>query len=311
MDPVTITHKKSGAKAVVHPFGATVVSFCPAAQGDADGNERGEMLFVSKLAKRDGSKAIRGGIPLAFPQFGQPDKSMPQHGFLRNNMWTVGKLYDDGDGTDDSASCCEFHLSLKDVVNGRGGVWAKDTTKYDCQLTLIVKVQATKLITVLTVTNEGKTAFDFQALFHTYYKVEGGHALNKEACFVKGLGGYSVKDQITSNKYVITNDETEIFVDREVDRIYTPPAAKPRLNLTLQTSKLHKTNISAMALVNGVITPVSVVVWNPHVEKAKGMGDFGDEEYHDMICVEPGILTEIPSLEPGKKGVFEQIISAL
>jgi D-hexose-6-phosphate mutarotase len=27
--------------------------------------------------------AIRGGIPVVFPQFGQPDAAMAQHGFAR------------------------------------------------------------------------------------------------------------------------------------------------------------------------------------------------------------------------------------
>jgi glucose-6-phosphate 1-epimerase len=29
------------------------------------------------------------------------------------------------------------------------------------------------------------------------------------------------------------------------------------------------------------------VVWNPWIEKAKALADFGDEEYRSMLCVEP------------------------
>ena len=36
----------------------------------------------------DGSKAIRGGIPLVFPQFGLgPAMPKTQHGFARNSRW--------------------------------------------------------------------------------------------------------------------------------------------------------------------------------------------------------------------------------
>ena len=55
-------------------FGATVISWI------FNGRER---LFVSETAVWDGKKAIRGGIPLVFPQFGQPLKTMSQHGFAR------------------------------------------------------------------------------------------------------------------------------------------------------------------------------------------------------------------------------------
>ena len=32
------------------------------------------------------------------------------------------------------------------------------------------------------------------------------------------------------------------------------------------------------------------VVWNPWINKAKAMSDFGDEEYKVMICVEVGYV---------------------
>ena len=35
-----------------------------------------------------------------------------------------------------------------------------------------------------------------------------------------------------------------------------------------------------------------LVLWNPWVEKSKGMGDFGDEEFNQMVCVETVISNE-------------------
>ena len=57
--PVTITHGASGAACTVYPFGAHVTSY-----KTASGRE---LLFLSRDAKLDGTKAIRGGIPLCFP----------------------------------------------------------------------------------------------------------------------------------------------------------------------------------------------------------------------------------------------------
>ena len=31
------------------------------------------------------------------------------------------------------------------------------------------------------------------------------------------------------------------------------------------------------------------MVWNPWVVKAKGMADFGDDEFRQMLCVEPAV----------------------
>ena len=60
---------------------------------------------MSPLAPFDGSKAIRGGIPIVFPAFGQPatiptdisssefiPNPMSQHGFARTAVWTFESL---------------------------------------------------------------------------------------------------------------------------------------------------------------------------------------------------------------------------
>jgi len=296
MNEVNIIHS-SGAEATVHPFGATLTSYKT--------KTGREIIFVSSLAKRDGSKAIRGGIPLVFPQFGQElDKEMRSHGFLRCNLWKSNNMYEDKNG----AACCDFSLSLKNVVEGRNGKWSVKNTDIDCEVVLTVKVTAYAIRTILNIHNTGNVNFDFQTLFHTYFRVEGGQALNKSLCNVKGLVGYSVEDKVTMNKY-IQKDE-DVFVDKEVDRIFVNPS-KGELDLVLSTTASSKIQIQAKAFIDEMQANVSVVIWNPFIEKSKRLSDFDDDEYHNMICVEPGLLREVPSLEPSKKAVFEQIISVL
>ena len=71
----------------VYLHGATVTSFTPA------GGE--PVLFLSEQAALDGSKAIRGGVPICFPWFGP--KHAPSHGFARTAAWTLVAVRDDGD----------------------------------------------------------------------------------------------------------------------------------------------------------------------------------------------------------------------
>ena len=60
MEQIDIQHS-SGARVVVSKFGATVLSWTlPSGK---------QMLYLSKIASLDGTKAIRGGIPVVFPQF--------------------------------------------------------------------------------------------------------------------------------------------------------------------------------------------------------------------------------------------------
>jgi hypothetical protein len=62
---VQLLHPSNLSSAEVCLYGATVTSFATQLPG---ASTRTENLFVSKKAVLDGSKAIRGGVPLVFPQ---------------------------------------------------------------------------------------------------------------------------------------------------------------------------------------------------------------------------------------------------
>ena len=265
----TITHSASGASVQFHEFGATVTSF------KTSGNR--ECLFLSKDAKMDGSKAVRGGIPLVFPQFGQPDKSMPQHGFLRNNFWKVDEssAYDNETGAGISLS-----LDLKDVKNSRGGKW-DENTKFDCTATLSIKVDASKLTTELSIKNTAGENFDFQTLQHTYFRVEDGAAFDPKQCYVKGLEGYAVYDQITKEESTLGSEP--IPLEGNVDRIYTPPNGRDVVSVNIGVGGGKVMKLTASGMCNDAVAPISCVVWNPYKEKAAAMSDFGDDQVRRVL----------------------------
>jgi glucose-6-phosphate 1-epimerase len=304
----TITHSASGATCRVHEFGATILSFQTAAGR--------ECLFLSRNSKMDGSKPIRGGIPLVFPIFGPPvaasqeessgsKNTMPQHGFLRKNVWKFDEStrYDTAE-----AAGMECSLQLNDVDDGRGegNTWEKGKAEYDCTVVLAIKVEASQLTTKLTVKNTGTKAFPFQVLFHTYYQVDDHAALNGAHCFVKGLEAYSVQDKISGASYVQGSDP--ITIQGNVDHVYEPPANHDTLSVTIGVGPRSKImQMTARGTVGGASVPTSCVVWNPHKIKAEEMGDFGSDQYVDMICVEPGLLGN-PILEVGLSAEFVQVM---
>ena len=76
------THKLSlpcGDELTVALHGAHVLSWV------SQGRER---LYLSPHSVMDGHAAIRGGVPVCFPQFNQRG-SLPKHGFARNLPWHV------------------------------------------------------------------------------------------------------------------------------------------------------------------------------------------------------------------------------
>jgi glucose-6-phosphate 1-epimerase len=66
--------------------------------------------------------------------------------------------------------------------------------------------------------------------------------------------------------------------------------------------------MEAFAEIDESPAPLSCVVWNPGADKAKALPDFADEEYKDMVCVEPGLLGHQAILHPGKEARFTQMI---
>ncbi|XP_031108686.1 putative glucose-6-phosphate 1-epimerase [Ipomoea triloba] len=71
-----------GRSTEVYLYGAHVTSW--------KNEHGGEMLFVSSKAFFKPPTAIRGGIPICFPQFSNLGP-LEQHGFARNKHWTVEK----------------------------------------------------------------------------------------------------------------------------------------------------------------------------------------------------------------------------
>jgi glucose-6-phosphate 1-epimerase len=293
-----VIHSQSGARCSIHEYGATVLTY-----QNAQGRD---VLFLSRDAILDGSKPIRGGIPLVFPIFGPPsskESTMPQHGFARNNTWSIvpHSLKDNPESAE-----ITYELHFKDVVAGVGthNPWADGSL--DVHLFYRVEITGNSLTTELTVKNTGKASFPFQALFHTYYMVDNHAALDNTQCYVQGLDDYHASDKVTQETYTVGSDA--VVVQGETDLVHSPPNGIDQAEVVIGVGGTHCVVLQCSGTVNSQSVPISVVVWNPYKEKAAAMSDFGSDQYADMICVEPGILGN-PELVAGETASMTQVIT--
>jgi glucose-6-phosphate 1-epimerase len=163
-----------GASATVTLYGAHLVSW-----RSADGAER---LFCSARSARDGSRAIRGGVPVIFPQFAERGDGM-RHGFARVSAW---RLADSGVG--EQGAFAVFALARPDLAAASADAW-----EHGFELRLTVALQGQTLNLSLDVRNTGDDDFDFSAALHSYLLVDA-----LEAARIKGLeaGAMRIDDKI-------------------------------------------------------------------------------------------------------------------
>ncbi|MGI8509909.1 MAG: D-hexose-6-phosphate mutarotase [Gemmatimonadaceae bacterium] len=264
-DTFTLTHS-SGSSASVTSYGAQVLSWI-----DSEGRER---LYLSELAHSDGGTAIRGGIPVIFPQFGAGP--LPKHGFLRTRRWSLASH---------SASAATFRITDDESTRS---LWPYP---FLAELT----VELSRALSVkLTVTNTGESRFTFAAALHNYFAID-----LIDAARVRGLSGLSYIDKTAAGTQSVEL-APELHITGETDRIYI---AGPRQLSIRGAVGLSSTAISASGFGDWV-------VWNPWQEASSGLTDMRPEDYRHMLCVEAARVIEPAALEPRAAWVAEEILSA-
>ena len=140
---------------------------------------------------------------------------------------------------------------------------------HEFRLVLTVSVGRSLRVT-LAMAHAGPDEAVCTAALHSYFAVSDVRRVR-----VTGLAGRSYIDTVGGGA-IRRRQEGPVTVSEETDRVYVDttdacviedPAWLRRVRIAKQGSR-------------------TTVVWNPWVEKAKRMADFGDDEYPQMICVE-------------------------
>lgn len=252
-----------GASAVISLLGGQVLSWIT-----PDGRER---LFLSDKAVFDGSVAIRGGIPVCWPQFAALG-DLPKHGFVRTRPWQVA-----------TERCGDDYALVTLAIEDDEATRALWPHAFRLELTLMLEDDRIDL--ELSVSNTGEAPLSFTGALHTYLRVT-----QVEDVALEGLYGHHYRDAANGDK-VIRDSGTAVMVDAEIDRVYRD-VKRPQL---LQAGNLSL-GIQSQDFPD-------VVVWNPWVDKCGALADMPADGWRHMLCVEAAVA-ETPVLVPAGEEWF-------
>lgn len=235
-----------------------------------------ELLFMSSKAEIGvEGKAIRGGIPICWPQFGGFDNvaagaPKKKHGLVRtSNLWKVAG----------SAHGSEVTLRLAPDEN------MKQAWRGDFAIFLRVSLDVDRLQIMFKVENHHSSSpLEFTGALHTYFNVE-----DSAECRVMGLKDcvceYGVKDKFTGDEKEsrpmvsfgpgsVGYPSDGSLAHPEVENMYGSANDEITLYAKSHCIRLTKSNWTDW------------VLWNIGQEKAPSMSDLGEGEHKNYVCIE-------------------------
>lgn len=257
-DAVEIHHPYFFARIFLQ--GAHLTEFSP--------RESDNWLWLSPTARYASGTAIRGGIPICWPWFGDPAKNPPEvaqriarpkpHGFARTQPWTLEAAHSSPEHVEVSMTL-EAH-SLDENL----GDWPLEArvtfhfTSDSCEVSLETR-------------NTADQPVAFTEALHTYIPTS-----NIDQTTVSGFDGVRYTDTLDQWRDAIQSGP--IRFNGEVDRIYHGSG-------DIQIERPE----GSMCLVSQ--GSESTVVWNPGPVKAARLPDFPDTAWASMLCVETANAT--------------------
>lgn len=293
MTEVTLNHPKGSSLSILL-YGATVISWKSATRRNSKLTER---LFVSSKAALDGSKAVRGGIPVVFPCFGPPTHpdhaKLPQHGFARTEVWSWDKeiVHNDMDHT------VSVTLTLKPTTK------ILELFSKPFELHYTVALGEFDISTELRVHNTSTSthyppdSVEFQALFHNYIRAPSNEVL------VTPLKDVLYYDKTETTEQARANPKTEtrsgVDVRTVTDSVYENAPDHCEITWPGGGISLKKDGLK------------DLVIWNPQAEQGRKIVDMEDLGWEKYVCAEPGFVRGFCRVDPGHTWVGRQTLSII
>jgi glucose-6-phosphate 1-epimerase len=256
-------------------------------------------LFLSQACEYQRGSALRGGIPICWPWFGDLAKNpdavkqqlmtdaqsaiteFPAHGFVRQRDWTVASIRTPSD----DLTIVELSYHVKDEP-----LWPFDTV-------LMCRISVGAALSVsLHIANNSSQPVVFSAALHSYFAVS--HVDNVRISGLNQCKYYDALDVSEKNEWQLKTQQGDIAFSREVDRVYQSSSSPVVIH-----DKNRATNISSLG-------SRSTVVWNPWVDKSQTLSQFKEDDYQRMICVETAnAVNDVIRLKAGESHKLEVTIS--
>jgi glucose-6-phosphate 1-epimerase len=261
-----------GARAEAYAHGAHVVAWRP-----ASGEER---LYLSGSSAFETGVAIRGGIPVIFPQFASLGPLL-KHGFARIMEWETVRCGRTTSGKGEA----QFRLTSSPVTRE---IWP-----HDFEATLVASVGGMSLTVALSILNRGGAALSFTAALHTYLLVD-----DVRDATITGLAAAAYRDSAAGGTEE-RQPEPELRVTGELDRIYfdVPSPIEVR-------DRVRRTRVAMSGFTDAV-------VWNPGAERAAGLADLEPGGWLRMLCVESAAIGKPVTLGAGERWTGQSTLTAL
>ena len=259
-----VTHLRSddGASAVVADHGAHLLSWCPAGGVEA--------LFLSTASRYGVNDAIRGGVPIIFPQFGEHGAGK-RHGIARSLSWQfLGATLAGGVALARWTLCG----TLEQYCDEHGS----DDRHY--RLGFDVRLGGGCIELGLVVENTGTRVWQCHAALHTYLRVD-----DLAATSVIGLQGQHYIDQVLPGS-TATQDAVSLEFAGEVDRIH---ADAPSSLLLCDGKRRLQVGQDGFA---------DTVIWNPGAAKAAALSDLQPQGQRHFVCIEAAAVVQPLLLVP-------------
>jgi len=237
------------AKATIYLQGAHLAQWQPAGHQP--------VLFLSNKSEFLPGKAIRGGVPIAFPWFAarHDGKIGPSHGFARIQDWSLAFAALAGDDLH-----LTFTLESTELSRSLG---------YD-HFHLVLQLTIGRTLTMqLTVGNDADAPLVFEEALHSYYSIVDIHEVS-----VTGLEGTNYLDKMDSMREKVQPGAISII--EPTDRVY--------LN-TATTCVLH--DAAGRRRINVVKTNSNTtVIWNPWESGVLKLPDLDPSEWSEFLAIE-------------------------